>query len=147
MIHDCRFPDVIFLVNELSGTIDLESTLIRAEALFRKFVRLIEAIDKKPNFPAPRLNVSSPPPSVSPATANSPSTTPSSSNNNNKNQQQQQQQRTGKKSEPSKSPEPTKVITPELRRLLSREVVVLPRKDVANNGDGFLAKPDRAHMM
>jgi hypothetical protein len=42
-------------VNELSTTIDLESTLIRAEALFRRFQRTVEAIDKKSNFPAPAL--------------------------------------------------------------------------------------------
>lgn len=42
-------------VNELSGAIDLESTLVRAEALFRRFQRTIEAIDKKGNFPAPKL--------------------------------------------------------------------------------------------
>jgi hypothetical protein len=43
------------IVNELSTTIDLESTLIRAEALFRRFQRTVEAIDKKSNFPAPKL--------------------------------------------------------------------------------------------
>lgn len=56
-------------------------------------------------------------------------------------------QQKGKKPEPPKSPgEPVKVITPELRRLLSKEVEVLPRKEVAKQGDGFLAKPDQAHM-
>lgn len=40
------------IVNELSGTMDLESTLIRAESLFRRFQRTVELIDKKDNFPA-----------------------------------------------------------------------------------------------
>ena len=43
------------IVNELSNAIDLESTLVRAEALFRRFQRTVEAIDKKSNFPQPKL--------------------------------------------------------------------------------------------
>lgn len=134
------------IVNELSGTIDLESTLIRAEALFRKFQRLIEAIDKKPNFPAPRFSLNTVAPSLlAPLSPNNnrPSTpngsgSSSSYNNDNNNQQGQK----GKQPEPLKSPggEPKKVITPELRRLLSKQVEVLPRKEVAKQGDGFLAK-------
>jgi len=38
---------------------DLESTLIRAEALFKRFQRVVEAIDKKSNFPAPKLRPNS----------------------------------------------------------------------------------------
>jgi TBC1 domain family member 15 len=30
--------------------------LIKAEALFRRFQRVVEAVDKKKNFPAPRSN-------------------------------------------------------------------------------------------
>lgn len=136
--------DLTTAVNELSGSIDLESTLIRAEALFRKFRRLIEAIDKKNNFPAPRfsLNTAAPslfPPRPSPPAANNNTddrpTTPSGST-------QQDQGNKGKQPEPPKSPGGRqKVITPELRKLLSREVVVLPRKEVAGKGDGFLSKP------
>lgn len=33
---------------------DLESILIRAEALFLRFARLVEAVDKQENFPGPR---------------------------------------------------------------------------------------------
>ena len=40
------------LVNELSGTMDLESTLVRAESLFRRFQRTVDTIDKKGNFPS-----------------------------------------------------------------------------------------------
>lgn len=87
------------LVNELSNTIDLESTLIRAEALFRKFQRVVEAIDKKQNFPAP-----------------------------------------GSSAAKGKNAEPAKTITPELRKLLSRKVEVLPRKTVAAKGDGMPGK-------
>ena len=40
------------VVNELSGTMDLESTLVRAESLFKRFQRTVETIDKKGNFPS-----------------------------------------------------------------------------------------------
>ncbi|CAK7263587.1 GTPase activating protein [Sporothrix epigloea] len=55
MMHLEHFDEVLKYVNELSGTMDLESTLVRAEALFRRFQRLVEAVDKQNNFPAPRL--------------------------------------------------------------------------------------------
>lgn len=54
MAHLQHFDEVLKYVNELSGKIDLESTLIRAEALFQRFRRLVEAVDKQHNFPAPR---------------------------------------------------------------------------------------------
>lgn len=40
-------------VNELSNTMELIPILTRAESLFRRFQRTVEAIDKKNNFPAP----------------------------------------------------------------------------------------------
>jgi hypothetical protein len=40
-------------VNELSNTIDLHITLVQAEALFRRFRRTVEAVDRKHAFPAP----------------------------------------------------------------------------------------------
>lgn len=40
-------------VNELSNTIDLPSTLIRAEALYNRFQRTVEAVDRKNHFPIP----------------------------------------------------------------------------------------------
>lgn len=143
MIHGLKL--IASAVNELSGTIDLESTLIRAEALFRRFQRLVEAIDKKTNFPAPRFGLSTAAPSLLNAAANAaasaakPTTTTAQSPPSQQNKQHQQK---GKQPEqPSKSPdESKKTITPELRRLLSRDVEVLPRKEVAKKGDGFLAK-------
>ena len=102
---------------------DLDSTLIRAEALFKKFNRLVLAIDKKENFPGPRRQSSiaaSPPPASSGSSPSPPGASAA--------------QNTGKAPEPQK-----KVITPELRQLLSRKVEILPRKQVADNGDGFVA--------
>ncbi|KAI8220930.1 GTPase-activating protein GYP7 [Colletotrichum sp. SAR 10_86] len=137
MTHLQHFDEVLKYVNELSNTMDLDSTLIRAEALFRRFQRLVEAVDKKGNFPPPKIR--DPPASPSKSTDETPkqgenSAGPASprkdnSKDNNKN--------SGKKPE---EPQVQKVITPELRELLSRKVVVLPRKTVAKKGDG----PNRA---
>lgn len=142
------FTDLYAAVNELSGSIDLESTLIRAEALFRKFQRLIEAIDKKNNFPAPRFNFNTaapslfPPRPAAPATDNNSDNRPSTPSGST----EQQQANKGKQPEPKSPGGRQKVITPELRKLLSREVVVLPRKEVAGKGDGILSKPAGAHV-
>lgn len=106
-------------VNELSNTIDLESTLIRAEFLYRKFSRLVEAIDKKQNFPAPRDRASASAPSA-------PNTTSSTGGG----EAQPKTNAKGKETEQT-------IITPELRKLLSRKVEVLPRKTVAQKGDGM----------
>lgn len=110
--HLKQFDEVLKYINDLSNHIDLESTLIRAESLFRRFQRLVEAVDKKQNFPGPRPEgqLSSPGPSSPP---------------NNKGKTAQQ------------DVEAPKVITPELRKLLSREFEVLPRKTVAQKGEGM----------
>ncbi|POS85365.1 hypothetical protein EPUL_003433, partial [Erysiphe pulchra] len=56
MEHLKHFDEVLKYVNELSATIDLETTLISAEALFHRFERTVQAIDKKSNFPSPKLH-------------------------------------------------------------------------------------------
>ncbi|RFU81214.1 hypothetical protein TARUN_961 [Trichoderma arundinaceum] len=107
MTHLKAFDEVLKYVNELSGTIDLESTIIRAEVLFRRFQRLVEAVDKKHNFPPPRTE--------SPGQANANAAkrpTPKGKSN------------TG-------SPKQERVITPELRKLLSRKVDFLEKKPKA----------------
>lgn len=55
MEHLKHFDEVLKYVNELSTTIDLETTLISAEALFHRFERTVQAIDKKSNFPSPKF--------------------------------------------------------------------------------------------
>ncbi|KAI5854971.1 rab-GTPase-TBC domain-containing protein [Tricharina praecox] len=47
MDHLKQFDEVLKYVNELSNTIDLNSTRVRAEALFRRFQRTIETVDRK----------------------------------------------------------------------------------------------------
>ncbi|KAI0540176.1 GTPase-activating protein GYP7 [Xylaria digitata] len=119
MDHLQHFDEVLKYMNELSETIDLESTLIRAEYLFRRFQRLIEAIDKKQNLPVPRMQPKS-------------SQTPAQSSSSSSPLPQQQN---------GKAPEQAdrKTISPELRKLLSRNVDILPRKVVHKHGDGFVA--------
>ncbi|KAK0383450.1 hypothetical protein NLU13_9361 [Sarocladium strictum] len=125
MTHLKAFDEVLKYVNELSTTIDLESTLIRAEVLFKRFQRLVEAVDKKQNFPGPRKQESK-----SDATSEG---TASSSNSAGAVNKQRKGKETAKKALPPKE----RVITPELRKLLSRNVEVLPRDTVAKKGDGM----------
>ncbi|KAG5990898.1 hypothetical protein E4U43_004164 [Claviceps pusilla] len=122
MEHLKAFDEVLKYVNELSNTMDLESTLIRAEALYRKFQRLVEAIDKKQNFPAPRPSSSS---SGGPSSGAAEVRAQTSPAGNNK----------GKETEARQ-----KVISPELRRLLSRKVDILSRKTVEQKGEGMPGK-------
>lgn len=141
------------LVNDLSNTIDLESTLIRAEALFRRFERTVEAIDRKSTFPTPNSvrhrrpgpgspqgssdSTNSVPVTISGRTGGEPSTPPPAAS--------------GTDRRPSVSPgrtQPTspnvisfdevetKVITPELRRLLCRTPPKLEKGEVKQHGGG-----------
>jgi hypothetical protein len=53
MDHLKHFDEVLKYINELSNTMELVPILTRAESLFRRFERAVQAIDKKNNFPAP----------------------------------------------------------------------------------------------
>jgi hypothetical protein len=162
------------IVNDLSNSIDLESTLIRAEALFRRFQRTVEAIDKKSNFPAPKLRQRQPIRNTSsssadsnqsatpadPVTSSSPAVTKANTSGTDtvtanatnsgatgsgstgaaaaKNvgrgngKKKDEDERAGQAQE---APKP-KVISPELRELLSTKVEVLPRRIVRKEGEG-----------
>jgi len=160
MEHLQHFDEVLKYVNELSNTIDLESTLIRAEALFRRFQRTVEAIDKKSNFPAPKLrhrvqnasigstqSLRSPPTSPG-ATANTSGTDTVTAGATNSGagpsspgrpagRQSVYKGKAKAKEEGELEDQRPKVISQELRDLLSRKVEVLPRKVVAKTGEGF----------
>lgn len=121
------------IVNELSNTIDLPSTLLRAQGLFRRFQRTVEAIDKKHNFPsAPSVRQRKP-------AGKSPTTRPRSSGaaSGADAQRSDSSPRNSAVTEGG-SPDPIKerVISPELRKLLSRKVEVLDKKTVAEHGGG-----------
>lgn len=89
---------------------------------------MVEAVDKKQNFPGPKRNPLLPQPvqfePQRPQIAQPNSSGPSNGKNDK-----------GKASE-----EPVRVMTPELRKLLSRNVEVLPRTTVAQKGDGMPAR-------
>ncbi|KAK2628716.1 hypothetical protein QTJ16_001819 [Diplocarpon rosae] len=161
MEHLKHFDEVLKYVNELSTTIDLESTLVRAEALFRRFQRTVEAFDKKSNFPAPKLRkrtvAASPSSSSVSATpvANTSSidtTTAASTNSGSaaaggsslnagasvsgENTKTKGKGKAKGKGEELEEQRP-KVISAELRGLLSRNVEVLPRKVVRKEGEGL----------
>jgi TBC1 domain family member 15 len=107
---------------------DLQSTLVRAEALFRRFQRTVEAIDKRNNFPAPSIRQRKPAPADDPQ-ANGSQASASGSNAAPK-------ANDAPSTTAESAPDTTRVITPELRKLLSRKVDTMDHKDVKKHGGG-----------
>jgi hypothetical protein len=116
MDHLKHFDEVLKYVNELSNTMELIPILTRAESLFRRFERTVEAIDKKNNFPAPSTHQRKPTQESASIKGKSP----------------QRPQRVGYSSGVSAGPASSsaagdnaesKVISPELRQLLSKEIL------------------------
>ncbi|MCJ1460245.1 GTPase activating protein [Mycoblastus sanguinarius] len=122
MEHLKHFDEVLKYVNELSNTIDLASTLLRAQGLFRRFQRTVEAVDKRNNFPTPTVRQRKP-------ADKAPSSRPASSGAATGADARRSEAEAGKAKE--------KVISPELRNLLSRKVEVLDKKEIAEHGGGI----------
>ncbi|PYI10745.1 putative GTPase activating protein [Aspergillus sclerotiicarbonarius CBS 121057] len=115
MDHLKQFDEVLKYINELSNTMELVPILTRAESLFHRFERAVQAIDKKNNFPAPAAHQRKP--------------TQDSSASPNKGKSPQRPQSTafssGVSAGPSTAPGDdgeTKVISPELRELFQKNV-------------------------
>ncbi|KAJ5669353.1 GTPase-activating protein GYP7 [Penicillium macrosclerotiorum] len=115
MDHLKHFDEVLKYINELSNTMDIVPILTRAESLFHRFERSVQAIDKKDNFPAPTA-IQRRPTSTSPD--------PSGKGKS-------PQQRTVGSSSGVKPPtalqqaidkDKPKVISPELRELLRKDI-------------------------
>jgi TBC1 domain family member 15 len=53
MEHLKHFDEVLKYINELSGTIELKETLVRAEGLYRRFERTVGVVDRQAALPAP----------------------------------------------------------------------------------------------
>ena len=98
--------------------------MIRAEGLFRRFQRTVEAIDKKHNFPAPSVRQRRP---ISSGSAGPSSATTGADAS----------KTVGKAVAQGIGAEPEKVISPELRQLLSRDVVLLDKKEMVQHGGGI----------
>jgi len=156
--------------------------LIRAEALYRRFQRTVEAIDKKANFPNPKLrqrpanqpstsseSINSPSPDdvdpeflpVTPATAHVKASSesrpqgstsgtdvvarpghPRSSQSIDKGRPVDKGKRKvsgeiERSTQELQEPTRPKVISSELRELLSRKVEILPRRVVRKEGEGL----------
>ena len=155
-----------YVVNELSNTIDLDQTLTKAEALFRRFQRTVEAIDRKQSFPPPRpqasrrLSPQSPitDPRATPALlrdtrrqsvgsasldddSTSPLPSPGSPTAKGKARADQSRGNGSGQSgssgvDPAKKAPVTDSVSPELRQLLKRDVVKMEAKDVKRHGGG-----------
>ncbi|MDI1492464.1 MAG: GTPase activating protein [Ramalina farinacea] len=130
MGHLKHFDEVLKYVNELSNKIDLQSTLHRAHALFRRFQRTVEAIDKKQNFPTPTVRQRKP--------ASKPSTPGNASGSASGHDRRNQKPTSANAPEsPSEAVNQERVISPELRNLLSRKVDKLDKTEVKDHGGGI----------
>ncbi|KAL8748431.1 MAG: hypothetical protein Q9184_007309 [Pyrenodesmia sp. 2 TL-2023] len=125
MEHLKHFDEVLKYVNELSNTIELTSTLLRAQKLFRRFQRTVEAIDRKQSFPAPSVR----------QRKSAPEGTPKAATANGKKAATTGNDATVPDAEASAAAE-EKVISPELRNLLSRKVEKLDKQTVVEHGGG-----------
>jgi hypothetical protein len=95
---------------------DLESTLVRAESLFKRFQRTVEMIDKKGNFPsAPQARQRK----LQAALVSGPGS-PSGTD---------QDKQVGEEGD-------VKVISSELRALLSRKIEKVDKKGIVKQGSG-----------
>ncbi|EMC96351.1 hypothetical protein BAUCODRAFT_33679 [Baudoinia panamericana UAMH 10762] len=150
MEHLKGFDEVLKYVNELSGSIDLPSTLVRAEALFKRFQRVVEAIDRKSSFPAApvaRQRVPlplPPPPATSPGVDGRPRQASAESGSGARRRSSStavavttgRERTVGDHVGAGVGAEKERVVTPELRALLSREVPKLDKVEVRAHGGG-----------
>ncbi|KAL9638096.1 MAG: hypothetical protein Q9164_001779 [Protoblastenia rupestris] len=134
MEHLKHFDEVLKYVNELSNSIDLQSTLLRAEALFRRFQRTVEAIDKKNNFPTPTIRQRKPGQDAPRAT--NPSTSSGTDSRSSDGSNTSARVRAARPAS-SELVLKEKIISPELRNLLRRNVEKLDKKTVAEHGGGI----------
>ena len=129
MEHLKHFDEVLKYVNELSNTIDLPSTLLRAQALCRRFQRTVEAVDKRNNFPEAPVRQRKLADGKQPASPARPSSSGAATGTD-----QRRLASSAGDTDSIKAKE--KVISPELRQLLSRKVEVLDKAEVAEHGGG-----------
>jgi hypothetical protein len=122
-------------VNDLSNTIDLPSTLVRAEALFYRFQRTVDAIDKKHSFPAAptarqRKAIAG---AAADGEAGASGAVASGADATNAAATKGKGKAKGGEVKTSTNVE-DKVISPELRKLLSRKVEVLEKQTDEGKG-------------
>ncbi len=115
---------------------ELEPILIRAEALFRRFQRTVETIDRKGHFPAPKALQK--PPAVHASSSTSCHSQDKGKGIVSGNEEASPYKGMGltEDNEGPKVPN-GKVISEELRDLMSRKVEVLDRSVVKRQGEGL----------
>ncbi|KAL2811806.1 rab-GTPase-TBC domain-containing protein [Aspergillus granulosus] len=117
MDHLKHFDEVLKYINELSNTMTLLPLLTRAESLFHRFERSIQAIDKKDNFPTP---------GSSSAQQRKPNQSPSASDGKGKSPERSSGTSTAVAPRPGANTSigklDAKVISPELRDLFQKDV-------------------------
>ncbi|EAS27562.3 GTPase activating protein [Coccidioides immitis RS] len=136
--HLQHFDEILKYVNELSNTIDLIPILSRAEALFYRFQKKVETIDKKYNFPSAPVRQRKPIPSGS-ARASQSQSPPSQQSNppqpspsapqviSASGVQGLSRRDSSNRQSPSAGDDTVQVISPLLRKLLGKEVSRLER--------------------
>ena len=131
-------------MNELSNKIDLPSTLLRAQTLFRRFQRTVEAIDKKDNFPTPPIRRRTKDADTNKSSANprpkssdgGPSTTTGADVRNGSGHIRGSSNPIENMVSSSEAVK-KQVISSELRALLSRKVEKLDKNEVVEHGGGI----------
>ena len=127
---------------------ELEPILIRAEALFKRFQRTVETIDKVGNFPAPKAIQR---PNATHKSHSNPASEPVASSSgtdagenaykgmalNSSGDRDGGNKGKGRADEEEPTTPQGKIVSPELRELRSRKVSVLPRKVVRSKGEGL----------
>ncbi|KIV99937.1 hypothetical protein, variant [Verruconis gallopava] len=141
MEHLRGFDEVLKYINELSNSIDLTSTLVRAEQLFRRFQRTVEAVDRKYSFPVPS-NVRQRRPGQEPSQGQHAETSAREGSllgELAKSQEPDKGKQIGSRDAIAAgvNSENVKVISPELRDLLRRDIYYKLNKDeVREHGGG-----------
>ncbi|EER29956.1 GTPase-activating protein GYP7, putative [Coccidioides posadasii C735 delta SOWgp] len=136
--HLQHFDEILKYVNELSNTIDLIPILSRAEALFYRFQKKVETIDKKYNFPSAPVRQRKPIAFGSARASQSQSPPSQQSNPSQRSPSAPQvisasgvqglsRRDSSNRQSPSASDDTVQVISPLLRKLLGKEVSRLER--------------------
>ncbi|KAJ0425304.1 rab-GTPase-TBC domain-containing protein [Aspergillus carlsbadensis] len=147
MDHLKQFDEVLKYINELSNTMTLVPILTRAESLFHRFERSIQAIDKKDNFPTPGSSAQQRKPAATQSSSDSiPTTTTNSGvNGSGKGKGKSPERPTGTSTAVAGRPgaagagagggnPDSKIISPELRDLFRKDVFW--NEDGSNSGAG-----------
>lgn len=122
MDHLKQFDEVLKYINELSGTIELQETLVRAEGLYKRFERTVGVVDRQTTLPAPNDGLRN---RKGKGLVEDEATTSEMGRLVDRNEEERKAKaRAGK--EPAQEPDKQKVITPQLRQLMEHQVFWFP---------------------